>query len=102
VAREKQIENREGAKEVIETEIENGAIILGENYYVVNRGNLTNPIYYLEWWEYLGCHDEIRYPNRGFAYFSWGSEIAIFGFLIFTFSVSRKVGHTEKSVSTNS
>ena len=39
VAREKQIENREDAEEVIETEIENGAIILGENYYVVDREN---------------------------------------------------------------
>ena len=98
VAREKQIENREDAKEVIATETENGAIILGENYYVVDRENEI----YVEWWEYLGSYEEIRYSDRGLAYLLWGSQIVIFGFLIFIFSVSRKVGHTEKSVSINS
>jgi len=95
VAREQRIQNKEDAEEVIKAEIDNGSVILGENYYVVNRGNEANPIWWVEWWKYVGSHEETRYPNRHLAFFSWFCEIPIFVFLIFVFSVSWKLRHTE-------
>lgn len=102
LSREKSIEKSEDAEQVFNAMIEeNGTIMVEKNgYRILNYGTETHPIWFIKWWEWDTYYEETTYPDRAIAFFMWSFQF--FVFLIFIFSVSRKVGHTEKSVSINS